>query len=626
MDKKNTFIGGFSPQLMKENIKQSWFMPALLLILYFLCGIFPLIFLSKGYGGAYALESLNNSNFIYGSFAEYYSLIVACMVMSVYHNKQKAFALHAQPYTKAKLFNTQIITGWVMIVVPILITALIYVVIMGFVKVEDVVQGLNNAADGTGKMVQAYHLTDVLIWILDSIAIYTFFYGLSVLAGSLVGNTLMQVLGSLVFYSIIPALVIIIIIYEIAYIPGFSEPGKLAWNVILNSNPLSARLADVFITTFFDNEKSGFVAIAPVWHFLIGLVMIVLAKFACFKAKLEKVGQSMIFNPVEAVVTVVLSFIGAACSGLIFGLIFDTMPTLVFGMLAGGALTFFIVKLIMTKNTKFFNKTLLKTFIALLVIILIFLLIFVFNIFGLDSRLPNASDIESVNAADILSGNTSHFNGNIELSGDYLNTTLFSKGIESPSVIEKCLKLNKYILKEKLDDKRPGDGDKYLDMEFSYKLKDGSNFTKSYTVIADDKTIGMLNDILNDSEVKKSLKIDSLYRDHAVAADISFGSDKMGYKSLNIVDKADIKSLIDQYNKDVENSTYDAREALITYSYDYYEDEFSEEVDDELYIGITITLNGVEKYKSLDFTCWEDDENVIEWLKTMEKKYHHSIA
>jgi len=41
MDKNRTNFGGFSSALFRENFKQHWYVPALLFILYFLSGIFP---------------------------------------------------------------------------------------------------------------------------------------------------------------------------------------------------------------------------------------------------------------------------------------------------------------------------------------------------------------------------------------------------------------------------------------------------------------------------------------------------------------------------------------------------------------------------------------------------------
>ena len=46
MDKKNTNFGGFSSALLRENFKQQWYVPALLFILYFLSGIFPVLMMN----------------------------------------------------------------------------------------------------------------------------------------------------------------------------------------------------------------------------------------------------------------------------------------------------------------------------------------------------------------------------------------------------------------------------------------------------------------------------------------------------------------------------------------------------------------------------------------------------
>ena len=85
MDKKNTNFGGFSSALLRENFKQQWYVPALLFILYFLSGIFPVLMMDRESRGYYAQTSLANNNFFFGVFIVFVPLVTACIMMRYYH-------------------------------------------------------------------------------------------------------------------------------------------------------------------------------------------------------------------------------------------------------------------------------------------------------------------------------------------------------------------------------------------------------------------------------------------------------------------------------------------------------------------------------------------------------------
>ena len=624
MNGNSNFIGGFSPKLAKENLKQLWYIPTLIFIFYFLAGIFPLMFLSDGYEGTWAQGCLENNNFFFGNYILYFTLIVACIMMSFYHKPEKAFALHSQPYSRAKLFNTQILTGWIMMIIPLIVMAIIYLVIMGGITIENIPEDWNWDSGKMLPLVQAYFAKDVLIWLLNSVALYTFFYGIFVLAGSLVGNTVMQVLGSGVLFVLVPVIMITIIVYESAYLVGFSEPSDLEWNIVINSNPLFAKVVEVFASLPV-GEATRFKFLAEGWYFLFGVILLILAKFACFKAKLEKVGDSMIFRPVEAVITVLISFIGAAVTGMIFRLIFDSIPMLLFGMIIGAALTFFIVKLIMARTVRIFNKTNLKTFLALMIVILIFVLTFVFDIFGFAKILPKASDITSVQAVGMVTNDSTLYDHNLSISGTDMTEYPRNNYIEDSSITEKCLELNRYIVDNKC---YVDNNDTYLDnsseskglvmMQFSYKLKNGGHFERKYTVCVDDKIAEMANVIINDKTVKDQLKIDEDYADIVSYADVDYYEDGNVY--FQVTNKTDVAGLIEAYNKDIDNARFDLRKDF------NYEDADTGEVYDgydyyNSYISIYTKSDSGRDGPNINFVIGENDKETIKLIKSLMDKY-----
>ena len=77
MDKNNRWISG---PLMREGLKQFWFIPVMIFIAYFMSGIFPLILAGLGtYGGNFAREALQNDNLGFLFNIGGASIILGCM-------------------------------------------------------------------------------------------------------------------------------------------------------------------------------------------------------------------------------------------------------------------------------------------------------------------------------------------------------------------------------------------------------------------------------------------------------------------------------------------------------------------------------------------------------------------
>ena len=547
MKNNGTFMGGVSMALMKENFRRQWYLPVLVFVLYFLSGIFPLLFL-KGAAGEYAVVSLHNANFIYNSFITYIPMVAACVMMWYLHKPEKAFAMHAQPYSRGKLFNTHILMGWLMMVIPMILIGIIYMGFSGSLTITDY---------NTNAAVQAFTPKDAVLWVLNSISLYTFCYGLAVLAGSIVGNTVTQVLGTLVFYNLVPSLIGTEMLYSGICLPGYEEPSQTTIEILLNSDPMLGGLLSFFavgISGDVSAEGLGYHMIAKGWYFLFGLIFIAIAKYAVYKGKLEKVGDSMIFRTVENIVTVVITFIGGALLGAFFGLMNDDAIFIFMGALLGGCLAFFLVKLILERTVRIFNARNLKVLAVSMIILLIFIAAFVFDLTGYAKRVPDMNDIKTVDAAKVLSISEEGYTTDQEEI--YFKD---SNETEDEAFINKVTELHRYMTENKLyiydNDK---DGTETCDLKFTYTLKNGRTMNRKFTISPDEKAKEMISGILNDEVTKESRKIPEDFKQVIKKADISQDIYKTGgytnkYATVSGTgSKEEIIRFIDAYNKDKE--------------------------------------------------------------------------
>ena len=503
---KNKNLFALSPALMIENFKMYWYIPALSLVLYFFGGIFPII---VNYDDLYKISYTISNNFqnlswVFLPLLIFVPLVAACVMMSFFHKGNRAFALHSQPYSKSRLFNSQIFTGWLMCVLPLIVMSLLYLLLMKEVS-PDASSSLYKVSDYSLASENVYTAGAVLGWLGDSLVIVTFFYGMFVFAGSLVGTGVMQLLICGVFFIIVPAMIFIINTFCETFLLGYVGMSDFMESLMLEANP-------VFRIISGWGESPGLAL--EMKYLAAAVIMLCLARFAYGKAKLEKVGDSMIFRATEEILTYLITFIGMTTFGsILYGITNDKRSMLILGMVVGGLVTFLIVKIVIARSIKVFNKKNLASLCIYILIAALFTGFTVFDLAGFAKRLPGEDKIESVK----LETSTFWYAS----SSTYMYTT-DGTGVPAspvystdPEVIAAMLELEKYIVENDLASKDAvamkdsASDDAQLIREnatFEYKLKNGSNFKRGYYFILDEESKALINKIAC-SEDWKSLFI-----------------------------------------------------------------------------------------------------------------------
>ncbi|MCI7618596.1 MAG: hypothetical protein MST07_04105 [Firmicutes bacterium] len=558
---KNKGIFSVSPALIRENFKLCWYVPALAFLLYFFAGIFPIILNLSDMGSIarYVNNSLNNYNVVYPIYMAGIPLVAAMLMMSFFHKPAKALALHAQPYSRSKLFNSHVVSGWLMCIIPVVLTALLYLVFMRETLVYSTSELVMDSLFVTGSPVtdshNIYTFSAVMSWLASSIGIITFFYGMYILAGSLTGNSAMHLLLSGLFFVIVPALLLIVATYCESYIEGFVSLPDWVSDVMRCFNPLI-----MIVTTGIETIVS---AKTTLTYLVLGLVFIAAGGAAYRLAKLEKVGDSMIFRPVEEIITYLVVFVGMTVFGFFFqSFKSDSKAFLIIGMAIGTLITFFITKVVIARSVKIFNMKNFKSLGVYVVIAALFTAFTVFDITGISKRLPKLDQVESVSCEYMFAG----YEMDSFASGSFQGLSDIGK-LSSPYVINKVYELHKYVIENELYQQNdPFDyyfnsnityrDDKVLaeSVQFVYKYKNGSEFKRSFQFALDDKAAELINDIVTNSDYRAALtlsdKIDEKLYDNAYASIDCNG------EPVIISDPDELKKIIEAYDEDVYNSNY----------------------------------------------------------------------
>ncbi|MBQ1958849.1 MAG: hypothetical protein II354_00350 [Firmicutes bacterium] len=478
---KNKPAISLSKALIVENIKMYWYLPVLSFITYFMAGIFPLLVddtmvTTKNHW--YLDDCLNNWNLAYVLLLVAVPLIASMLMMSYLHNPVKAIAVHAQPFSRKKIFCSQTLTGWLMCAAPIVLMTLLYLMIAN--------RGLQ-----------------VFYWLAMSLIIVTFFYGLFTLAGALVGTAVMHLLLSGVFFGIVPLVVWIAMMYCESFLPGFYSIPDGVVDFMSWSNPLLAMVVE-------GSGTEDYTAVQIISYILAGIVMLLLAYVAYSRAKLEHVGDSMLYRAIEEIITWAITFVGMAAFGYFFyDGIDSSMFMLLTGMAFGTLLTFTVVKIVLERSIKIISRKNLASLGIFVIMAAVFTSITVYDITGFAKKVPAKEDVVSVSryAFEVYGDRFyySNFEDNFIPDSNY--------ELNEPETIDKVIQLHKYIVENEMYDWNNYNGgvEVYaydgsitkianLYMTYDYTLKNGKHMQRRFEVKLDQNIADMLNGIITSKE------------------------------------------------------------------------------------------------------------------------------
>ncbi|MDY3240182.1 MAG: hypothetical protein SOW80_08675 [Anaerovoracaceae bacterium] len=472
---KNKRIFSLSKALITENLKMYWYLPALSFIAYFMAGIFPLIMdssLRTDPNRTYLEDSLNNMNVFFCLLLVAVPLIAAVTMMGYFHKPAQAMTIHAQPFSRNRIYCSQTLTGWLLCVLPVAAMTLLYLFIAGMPAAS-------------------------LYWGCNSVAILTFFYGLFVLSGSLVGSSVMQVLLSGVLFGIVPLILWLVYCYCESFLNGFYTMPEGMEDFMSRSNPL------LYLVTEIWNGKAMPVPLTLA-YLAVGLILLILAGLAYERARLERVGDSMMYRLFEEIITWLIVFVGMTVFGYFFYNTLCSRSMLLVGMAVGLLLSFIIVKIILARSIRILTKQNLLSLGILTVLAALFTGVVMFDLAGYGRWVPDAEDVASVDSDSI------YYN-------DGYNYYQFADGfsrenetLTSQDAIEKVVALHQYAAEHSLGDREytelaqesGNNPKKYVHLTFRYEMKDGSRCDRQYRVEMTEKMIGLLNEVLSCEEYR----------------------------------------------------------------------------------------------------------------------------
>lgn len=481
-----------SGALMKEIFRMYWYIPVFTFMLYFFAGIMPILSNMSNMDSIdyYIHESVKNMNIIYTGIVCVVPVITAVLMMGFIHKESKALMLHIQPLSKNRIFNSYYISGWLMCIIPLLITTALYL-LLSF-------------------RIHAITRFDIIYWLLSSIAVMTWFFGITVFAGTLTGTAVMNLLAAGVLTIIFPVLVSIAEAYCNIFISGYYKMPECVTYIAENYNPMLNMLFR------YGEEETGRTIVFAV-YFAVGVLLSAWGRRIYKTRKLERVGSSTLSKTFEELMTYLVVFVGMSSFGLMMWTFSDSRLMIIVGMIIGTLLTLFIVKIIVNRSMRIFGRDFLRSLAVYSAIAVVFVALTVFDITGFSKRVPEASDVKSVEMEDFAS-----FYDNFIDSGFTEESNVNSKmQFTSPESIDKIVELHNYIVDNKLYAGESETGAEVYDLDgtpvsigseyihIKYKLENGNSLERYYSVNMDQKVAQLLDDILTGEEYMEKSKLSS---------------------------------------------------------------------------------------------------------------------
>ena len=598
-----------------KNPEKTWFLemlrrckalPVLIAVAYFLCNILPILLsynrfervVSYVYGCMTGANILNILTGIAGG------IVISCAVFRYLHSSDSVIAAHSRPQSRTQLFRGSFFAGLLMVIAPVILTGLFYLCVMG-------AHGSVDLAEYSKEWMLGYDAGQVLCvsniigWVLDSIAVIGFTYCVSCFAAILAGTAVVQALLSLVLIFMASVVYSFFLGYMDAFLYGYN-----------NSTGVDIlRYLSPYAYLFSRGEYPFATVPVTLIVYVIISALIVFAAVAIYrKLKLEKAEQTIVVPFVAEFLVILLTAI--AVSTVLFiarsFLSIDTPAGAIITIILATAVFFPIFCMIADQSFRIFRKKNVGVFVIYALVMCVVLAFTLFDASGFEKRVPDVSEVASV---DINDGNL--------LNMEY-------KGIKNEDTITKITALHESIAEagdqssddlvmpttSATDDHSVAIGGIQVD----YKLKNGKTLSRYYPSIYAD-SYDAYSDYYACSDIRKHECLDaehplmagqymSIYDSH-----VDIEGNQINPNTYMVPDE-DIEGLVKAVNKDVMNWTAENRGLF------EYVEEYDPAKDDSAYtVSVCVDYRLpemkteiLEQYTNY-YNFHETDKNVVKYVE-----------
>jgi ABC-2 type transport system permease protein len=367
-----------SPPLILENLRRFWTIPAFGFAGYFLTGLFPIIL------------DVENRDYMFRSILEFrhpgfiiffclFPLITAAVLQRYMFAPGSVAVMHSLPFTRSGLFNSQFVSGLLLVWLPLVAICLISLAMSLVSPWEFVEYGQ------TGIITAPFIIGRFALMLL-----LTFFvFAVCILAGVVCGNTPMHLVVCGLLNSILPMIVTICYFYCAYFLFGFDD-GSESLDFVGALSPMS----HLPLTA----GAPGALTISA--YIVASILICVFASILYARRPLEKAGDSITFRFMEWVICFATTLAGMTLMAAYFRSLpgpYSDRGDMYFylGMAVGAVITMLITRIILKKSPRIWNRETAVQFGAFAVAALVLVTSLSLDLFGYERKIPADAKIES---------------------------------------------------------------------------------------------------------------------------------------------------------------------------------------------------------------------------------------
>ncbi|ARA96814.1 multidrug ABC transporter permease [Geobacillus thermodenitrificans] len=356
-----------------QNIRQIGWIAILHLLLWLAAIVLPIALVYSQYdpkvGNMPQWDSVYHiSNALEALIAWLVPVLAAAGVLRYMHDKRSADFIHGLPIRRTELLTGQIVFGWLMLVVPLVMVALVAI-------------GCLYGLDLPWRLKAA----DVWHWFGETIVIETFIFALGIAVGILVGQSVLHVVLTNIFLFF-PAGMLVLIYKNLSLLlSGFPDIHYYL------STELERLVIPIRYVMLMDQPMSaGEIGLL----LLLSLLFFAIAVWLYERRPTEAAGQALAFRALRPLFVYGVAFCTWLVGGFYFGEVERQWGWIVFGYVTFSLLGYAIAQMVIAKTWRVFHRW--KGYVAFIGVMVVLSFIIRADLTGYEQRVPAEADIKQV--------------------------------------------------------------------------------------------------------------------------------------------------------------------------------------------------------------------------------------
>ena len=490
-----------------------------------------------------------------------FPIILALVIFYYLQNEKATTFFHSLAIRRRSLYLQSFLAGLVMVWLPLMAAGLLnylvfkaYGVSRGMWNYVLLTENANSSAAYSSSPIGINGVAigighAMLIWLCLILVMTLLFYTFTIFVGMFTGNILLQaVLTSIGLF--LPLAAYYLIEYSL---------GKMIYGFVDAHPAYIDSLSPIvgYVSLISEHSKnSKWIILA---YFIAAIILLVGGICVYARRQAEAAGETLAASWVRGVFKYGVSVCAALTGGVYFGVQFSTNPlALYLGFALGGLLGYIISDMVAYKTFRFYERW--KALVVFAVIFTVVVGAVKLDLFGYERRIPETAQVKSAMLTGGFDSGSGSGMGSIKLATaqnikrvTMLHSAIISMKSENTNYADNQQSYNDYL-------KHLGDGNyipsRRLNLNFEYKLQDGSKINRGYTIDAS-KYEHYLKPIITSSEGKRSMYKGVLAAAPAEVLKINI-NDSHFSRQITIQDTAEKAAALNALKKDVMNLSYEA--------------------------------------------------------------------